>query len=420
MVLPSSTQPHVSNDPNIKETKTTSNKSEIHLAKGEHRFKSWLKKGVVERPVNNLPSTEPNPDPAKEDVTDKSMRIKEEREAKDENDERERQMNKTDSKAQIAPMNVKKRSNWFRKSRSSTNVPSDSNTLPLSSTSNPTFEKEKDSIVERTTLQTVPRSRSWFSNTWNKSTTILTQVNSSSSEDSEPVELLSTESANNLSSIDTLIKRLEEDENIPIVIGNYFGEPIFKKNIFESTIFQAQLGKFYSFDKFDEAAYFSWNIWNIDECGKKKITRVIECKSDFVDFFRHFNYEKVFIMRTSLVPNYNLFHNGYLVKLKLLHGRTITNAELGLYLFMKCCKNSILNNVPHIALNINVCGYTYTRRKSMTLITLWIHPILSMSFDITNQVKLLIQLLNFGIKLNKITLVDINNNSKTLINPKVD
>ncbi|KAI3404520.2 hypothetical protein KGF56_002712 [Candida oxycetoniae] len=260
----------------------------------------------------------------------------------------------------------------------------------------------------------IPRSRSWFFKSKNKSATTLTH--SSGSSESEHIELLSTESVDTGTSIMTVIRKVEEDDSIPIVYGNYSGEPTFKKQIEEPTIFQAQLAKFNNFDRFDEAAYFFWNIWEIDESGKKKIVRIIECSSDFTDIFRNFTYEKVFIMRSSLIPNYNSFKNGYLVKLKLLHGKTATNAELGLHLFVKCCKNSILNNVPNNAINVNVCGYTYARKSSMTSITLWIHPILNMSFDISNQVRLLIQSLNFGINLNKITLVDINNNSKTLIN----
>ncbi|KAI5952411.1 hypothetical protein KGF54_003278 [Candida jiufengensis] len=262
----------------------------------------------------------------------------------------------------------------------------------------------------------IPRSKSWFLKNHNRSPSLL--LNSAASSESEDqLDLLSTESTEqNVNTLTNLITRLEEDDSIPIVFSQYSGEPVFKRNIATPTIFKTQVSKFHKFDKFDESSYNLWNVWTIDETtNQKKIERLIECRSDFIEFFKNFNLKEVFIMKSNLVPNILQFKNGYLVKLKLLHGKTLTNTELGLNLFMKCCKYSILNNVPNNAIKINVCGFTYQQKRQLTQIVLWIHPILNMSFDIANQVELLIKSFNFGHNLNKITLVDINNNSKTVI-----
>ncbi|KAI5957895.1 hypothetical protein CANMA_004327 [Candida margitis] len=258
------------------------------------------------------------------------------------------------------------------------------------------------------------RSKHWFSRATHKPNPILPSTLASS--ESEHHDLLSTESIEILgSNVISLIKRLEEDDSMPIVFGNYSGEPVYKRDVTEPAIFNSQLVKFSHFDQFEEATYHAWNVWQVGHDGTKKVDQTIECKVDFVDFFKKFNYQKVYIMRDCLVPNHNSFKNGYLVKLKLLHERSSTGADWGLHIFMTCCKNAILNNVPNNAIKINVCGFTYTKRSSLTQITLWIHPIMNMSFDISNQVSLLIKSLNLEARLNKITLVDVNNGSKTEI-----
>ncbi|KAI5965228.1 uncharacterized protein KGF55_001448 [Candida pseudojiufengensis] len=266
----------------------------------------------------------------------------------------------------------------------------------------------------------LPRTKSWFSKSHNRSPSLVLQ-SGASSESEDQLDLLSTESTEqNANNLTNLIKRLEEDDSIPIVFSQYSGESVFKRNISTPTIFKTQVSKFHKFDKFEESSYNLWNVWTIDEeTNQKKIERLIECKSDFIEFFKNFNYSKCFIMKSNLVPNILQFKNGYLVKLKLLHGKTSTNTELGLNLFMKCCKYSILNSIPNNSIKINVCGFTYHKKRQLTQIVLWIHPILNMSFDISNQVKLLIKSFNFGHNLNKITLVDINNNSKTVVSVDV-
>lgn len=239
--------------------------------------------------------------------------------------------------------------------------------------------------------------------------------NTLASTESESYEILSTESIDILGgNVLTIVKSLEEDDSRPIVFGNYSGEPVYQRNIEEPAIFNSQLVRFNQFDQFEEATYHSWNIWKVGHDGTKEMGNSIECKMDFVDFFKKFNYQKVYIMRSILVPNHSLFKNGYLVKLKLLSKKE-SEGDMGLQVFMKCCRNSILNNVPNNAIKINVCGFTYTRKGSLTQITLWIHPIMNMSFDISNQVKSLIKLLNLETNINKITLVDVNNGSKTEI-----
>lgn len=114
----------------------------------------------------------------------------------------------------------------------------------------------------------------------------------------------------------TIVKSLEEDDSRPIVFGNYSGEPVYQRNIEEPAIFNSQLVRFNQFDHFEEATYHSWNIWKVGHDGTKEMGNSIECKMDFVDFFKKFTYQKVYIMRSILVPNHNLFKNGYLVKLK--------------------------------------------------------------------------------------------------------
>lgn len=71
---------------------------------------------------------------------------------------------------------------------------------------------------------------------------------------------------------------------------------------------------------------------------------------------------------------------------------------------------------PRRDIKINVCGIEYqTKQPKLTEITCWIHPILSMSFDITDQVSLLLQLISYNGPIQRITLVDLNNRSKSTI-----
>ncbi|CAK9439648.1 uncharacterized protein LODBEIA_P37480 [Lodderomyces beijingensis] len=383
------------------ESQTKESSAELPKKTESSKSKSWFSKETPQQPPPQLPTPKPFKTVGKPKPKDDKVPQKEA---------------------------AKKRGSWWsrkkRESHSHQHHQSQSQqqsqqpptSSVVSSLPKPLVSSNKSSMnlsLYRASAQQIPRSKSWWFGPKAKSAAIVTQ--SSGSSESAHHELISTESVDVGTSIVSVVKRLEEDDSIPIVYGNYSGEPTFKKQIEEPTIFQTQLAKFNNFDSFDEAAYFFWNIWEIDDSGKKKITRIMECKQDFLDFFKNFQYEKVFLMRSSLIPNYNSFKNGYLVKLKLLHGRTATNADLGWFLFMKCCKSAILNNVPNNEISISICGFTYTRKSSMTSITLWIHPIFNMSFDISNQVRSLIQHLNFGVNLDKITLIDINNNSKTLI-----
>lgn len=303
-----------------------------------------------------------------------------------------------------------KRRNWLHKSSGETPSVKSS----IGKTPERLVTETKPSAESKSKPSTESKSKRWWGRGLQRDKTI--PSNTIVSSESEHHDLLSTESIDILGgNAISVIKCLEEDDSKPIVFGNYSGEPVYKRDVAEPALFNSQLLKFNQFDHFEEATYHSWNVWKVGSEGIKEMDNSIECKMDFVEFFKRVNYQKVYIMRSILVPNYNLFKNGYLVKLKILHGKEPANVDYGLQVFKKCCKNSILNMVPNNAIKINVCGFTYTRKGSLTQITLWIHPIMNMSFDISNQVRLLIKLLNLSTKVSKITLVDVNNGSKTEI-----
>lgn len=295
-----------------------------------------------------------------------------------------------------ADKNVPKRKGWLYKS--------------AGEITQPPGNKSIDKTPENEVKLSVSKSSRLFSRASHHKSPL--PPNTLGSSESEHHDLLSTESVDLLKgNVSSVIKYLEEDDSIPIVFATYSGEPLYRKDIEEPELLHSQLVTFNQFDHFEEATYHSWNVWRVGVDGEKIIGDSIECKMDFVDFFKKFCYEKVYIMRSILVPTHNLFKNGYLVKLKL--GKD--SAEVGLKMFMTCCKNSILNKVPNNAIKINVCGFTYTRKGYLTQITLWIHPVMNMSFDISNQVSLLVKLLNLETTPNKITLIDVNNGSRTEI-----
>ncbi|KAI5953722.1 hypothetical protein KGF57_003931 [Candida theae] len=307
-----------------------------------------------------------------------------------------------ENQGEVGDDKPQKRRHWLHKSSG------------VTSSMKSTAGKTPDNLVTETKPSTETKSKRWWERGSQKGR-VVTPATLASSE-SEPHDLLSTESIDIAgSNVISVIKSLEVDDSRPIVFGNYSGEPVYKRNITEPALFNSEILKFYQFDTFEEATYHSWNVWTVGDDGAKGIDRSIECKMDLVDFFKRFEHEKVYIMRSILVPNLNQFKNGYLVKLKILHGKEPKGAEIGLQAFKRCCKSSILNKVPDNAIKINICGLTYTRRGSLTQITLWIHPIMNMSFNISSQVMLLIRSLSLEAKVDKITLVDVNNGSKTEI-----
>ena len=51
----------------------------------------------------------------------------------------------------------------------------------------------------------------------------------------------------------------------------------------------------------------------------EKLRGTIDGKDDFTEFAKEFEYSQVLLMRSWLVPNYEIFKNGYLIQLKINH-----------------------------------------------------------------------------------------------------
>ncbi|CAI5759919.1 unnamed protein product [Candida verbasci] len=286
-----------------------------------------------------------------------------------------------------------------------------------------------------TTNKSMKRSKSWFfrhqgafKNGNNKNN----EANYKSTSHS-PVELVISSSTNgSVVEIDAnnhendlqqqLIK-LKLNDNSPILLGCYNGSPVYSTFITKNDniyLFKSKLFQYGLFDKFDEPTYHPWNVWKYDKDNyQKKLIELIESKSDFKKFFNrifHLNL-KFIIMRSCLVPDYGLFKNGYLIKLKTIQeGKR--NDEL-IAFFRNCCERILFTKLNENKLmKITVVGVTIENLDKVSQIMFWIHPILNMSFDILNQTIMLLKTFNFNVKFTSICLIDINTNSKFKIDPE--
>lgn len=236
------------------------------------------------------------------------------------------------------------------------------------------------------------------------------------SAESDQAELLSTGSVDRNSksnSIQFESRNLEYDDTIPIFFGKYSGSPMCTSVLKNSQIVYFQISAYNRFYDFDEATYHPWNIWEVDD-DVKKLRGTIDGKDDFTDFAKEFEYCQVLLMRSWLVPNYEIFKNGYLIQLKITHKKN--DAEKAIDLYLSCSRDSIFRKLPEQGVRISVCGIRYFRKTpQLSEVIFWIHPIKNMSFSIVEQVVLLLKLFRISIGIHKTILVDLNNGSRSTI-----
>ncbi|KGQ90241.1 hypothetical protein MG1_04292 [Candida albicans GC75] len=264
------------------------------------------------------------------------------------------------------------------------------------------------------------KSKSWLfkSKAEADSTLVLNtaQYSNIRSAESDQAELLSTGSVdrnNKSNSIQFESRNLEYDDTIPIFFGKYSGSPMCTSILKNTQIVYFQLSAYNSLYDFDEATYHPWNIWEVDE-DMKKLRGTIDGKDDFTEFAKEFEYSQVLLMRSWLVPNYEIFKNGYLIQLKINHKKNDTQKAINLYL--SCSRDSIFKKLPEQGVQISVCGIRYFKKTSqLSEVIFWIHPIKNMSFSIIEQVVLLLKSFKITTSIHKTILVDLNNGSRSTI-----
>lgn len=264
------------------------------------------------------------------------------------------------------------------------------------------------------------KSKSWLfkSKAEADSTLVLNtaQYSNIRSAESDQAELLSTGSVdknNKSNSIQFESRNLEYDDTIPIFFGKYSGSPMCTSILKNTQIVYFQLSAYNNFYDFDEATYHPWNIWEVDD-DMKKLRGTIDGKDDFTEFAKEFEYSQVLLMRSWLVPNYEIFKNGYLIQLKINHKKNDNQKAINLYL--SCSRDSIFKKLPEQGVRISVCGIRYFKKTlQLSEVIFWIHPIKNMSFSIIEQVVLLLKLFKITTSIHKTILVDLNNGSRSTI-----
>lgn len=280
----------------------------------------------------------------------------------------------------------------------------------------------KSAPPRQETTSQIQRSRSWFfrakseSDVHSPTTTAQYSTHVKSSE-SDQAEILSSSSLEKNKKSNSVIfdnHIVEFDYPIPIIHGNYSGNPSYTPSIKNPHLFYNQLTTRQFLQSTVELTYNSWIVWECSDKREKRILTCIDNKDQFIEFIEKFNYSHVVIMRKLLVPNYDFFKNGYLIRIKVSHTKNDKTNAVKLY--SQLSDDSMFRKFPRRDIKINVCGIEYqTKQPKLTEITCWIHPILSMSFDITDQVSLLLQLISYNGPIQRITLVDLNNRSKSTI-----
>ncbi|RCK55700.1 hypothetical protein Cantr_05566 [Candida viswanathii] len=269
------------------------------------------------------------------------------------------------------------------------------------------------------------RSRSWFARGKSEpavpppATTAPYSTHIRSSE-SDQVEVLSTTSMEKNGKPHSVAHEshiVEFDDPFPIVYGNYSGSPKWCGTIKNPHAFYNQLVIHPLLNQKVEAAYNMWVVWELDGNKEMKIIGIIRNKEQFDAYMRDFKHEHTVVMRKLLVPNQEYFKSGYLVRTKISHGRH--NSDKAVELYSKFCEDSLFRKFPRPDIKINVCGVQYCAKEpKLTEITCWIHPIWNMSFNITAQVALLLKLIRFAGPVQKITLYDVSNRSRSRIDAK--
>lgn len=305
-----------------------------------------------------------------------------------------------------APLKVKKRKSWY---------------YPFINRTSKSNEVQSAPPIKEPSSQ-LQRSRSFFFRVKSEpavpppvtTAPYSTHIRSSESDQAEVLSSTSMDKSRKLNSV-VYANHLEEyDFPIPIVYGNYSGNPICNSAIKNPHSFFNQLITHQFVLNTVETSYNTWIVWECQDKREKRIVRPIDNIEQYHELMNEFVYDHIVIMRKLLVPNFNYFRNGYLLRIRVSHGKN--DRKNAIQLYFQLCEDSIFRKFPRPEIKINVCGIEYHEKlPKLTEIACWIHPIWKMSFSITDQVSLLLKLMRYTGLIQQITLVDINNHSKVYI-----